>query len=276
MHACKYVRQCGLAAGLLLLGIAVACVPPRPDATTVEDTDGPANREGPLVREVPPWSRALATLEDPGAGTGARVASIVTLGDSVIDALRDVQGPLIEALGDPEREVGRAAEGTLRRIRDDVAAALIAASEEPRPRDAALGLLSGMSVRPEQLDSLVERMASGDYRIRLRAVRVGRVLAAENQGALDVLRAGLVDDQAVVRIEALEAVATAGPAVAALVEEVMSALDDSDIAVREAACFALAALGASAKIAVPALERTVRNSSRRLASAARGALEVID
>ena len=136
--------------------------------------------------------------------------------------------------------------------------------------------MSGMTVTEGGLDSLVEGLGSENYRRRLWAVRVGGVLAAENPRALDVLRTGMVDDEAVVRIEALEAVATTGPGAAALVEEVTSALDDGDIAVREAACFALAALGASAKIAVPALERTAQNSSGRLAKAARGALEVVN
>ena len=133
-----------------------------------------------------------------------------------------------------------------------------------------------MIVTDEQLDSLVKELGSENYRTRLWTVRVGSVLAADNLGALDVLRIGMVDDEAVVRIEALEAVATTGPGAAALVEEVTSALDDGDVAVREAACFALAALGASAKTAVPALERTARNSNGRLAKAARGALDVID
>lgn len=261
MHLGKHMRRCHLAMGLVV-GIALAC--------------GPPNAEEQLAREVPPWLHPLSMLEEPGSGTREKMASIEALGDSVVDALREVQGPLIVALGDRERDVGLAAERTLRRIRDDVAVALIAASEDPRRRYGALRLLRGMTVSEERLDSLVERMGSGDYRIRLWAVRVGGVLAAENSVALDVLRTGIIDDEVVVRIEALEAVATTGSDAAALVEEVTSLLDDGDIAVREAACFALAALGASAKIAVPALERTARNSNGRLAKAARGALGVID
>ena len=275
MYSGTDVRRCRLAVGLVL-GVTVACGSPQPDTMTVENTGGPPNGENLLVREVPPWLQPLSMLADPGAGTREKVASIEALGDSVVDALREVQGPLIDALSDRERRIGLAAERTIRRIRDDVAVALIAASEEPRRRHRALRLLSGMTATEERLDSLVEGMGSGDYRRRLWAVRVGGVLAAENPGALDLLRTGMVDDEAVVRIEALEAVATTGPDAAALVEEVTSALDDGDIAVREAACFALAALGASAKIAVPALERTARNSNGRLAKAARGALEVID
>ena len=236
MHLDKNVRLCLLTVGLLL-GVVVACGPPQPDATTVEETDGPPNGEEalvreeaverePLVREVPPWSQSLAMLEDPRAGTRDRVASIVALGDSVVDALREVQSPLIEMLDHPVPDVGLAAENTIRRIRDDIASALVAASEEPRRRPGALRLLGGMTVSEERLDILVERMHSEDYRTRLRAVKVGGVLAAQNPGALDVLRIGMVDAEAGVRIEALEAVATMGPNAAARVEEVVSALDD--------------------------------------------------
>ena len=274
MYSGKYLKRCRLVGGLLL-GVTVACGSPQPD-TMSENPGGPPNGGEQLVREVPPWFQPLSMLEDPAAGTTERVAAIEALGDSVVHALREVQGPLIEALGDQERDIGLTAERTIRRIRDDVAVALITASEEPRRRPWALRLLSGVTVTEEWLDSFVESMGSGNYRRRLWAVRVGGALAAENPGALNVLRTGLVDSEAVVRIEALEAVATAGSDAAALVEEVTSALDDGDIAVQEAACFALAALGASAKIAVPALQRTARNSNGRLAQAARGALEVID
>ena len=275
MHAGKCVRWRRVCVGLLF-GAAVACGAPQPDTTTVEDTEGSPNGEEVFVREVLPWRQPLSMLGDPEAGIGEKVASIEALGDSVVDALREVQGPLVDALGDPSRDVSLAAESTIGRIRDDIAGALLAASEEPGRREGALRLLRGMTVTEARLDDLEERMRARDYRRRLWAVRVGGMLVAENPGALDVLRTGMVDAEAIVRIEALEAVATAGPDAAPLVEEVTSALDDGNTAVREAACFALAPLGASAKIAVPVLERTVRNSDGRLARAARGALEVID
>ncbi|MBP1821144.1 fumarate reductase/succinate dehydrogenase flavoprotein subunit [Mycobacterium sp. OAE908] len=200
---------------------------------------GPMQPPSPRIAEVltlesPTVAELTDFLTDPDPGV--RRTAVATLVENLPDGYA---GPLLDALGDDDGEVRRAAAESVRELvevvpaPEDVAGQLV--SVDPLVRAVAVYLLSARRVG----DGAQYRLASADadHRVRIEAVR-----ALVSVDDVDGVAAAAADDNREVRIAAANGLAT----LRAGVEAVRRLVGDRDPLVRAAALAALGAVGCGA------------------------------
>ncbi|MBE1546309.1 succinate dehydrogenase/fumarate reductase flavoprotein subunit/HEAT repeat protein [Mycobacterium sp. OAS707] len=200
---------------------------------------GPMQPPSPRIAEVltlesPTVAELTDFLTDPDPGV--RRTAVATLVENLPDGYA---GPLLDALGDDDGEVRRAAAESVRELVEVVPAPENVAGQlgsvDPLVRAVAVYLLSARRVG----DGAQYRLASGDadHRVRIEAVR-----ALVSVDDVDGVAAAAADDNREVRIAAANGLAT----LRAGVEAVRRLVGDRDPLVRAAALAALGAVGCGA------------------------------